>query len=187
METTYNKLNTNTKELLDKLKSYLETSFYYYGSIQRIDFLENYSDVDIDIFTHNTDSTLNKLAHFFNLDKRDIKPVIYRTNVSDKIVKGFKVKYEYLKKNIQIELSIYNEKDKDIILTEHNNNSNIPFITCCMLLILKIAYYYLGIINIKYYIYLKKNIIHLFDKIRPDFIDIGFENPYYKEDNSQNK
>jgi hypothetical protein len=176
METTYNKLNSSTQILMDKLKYYLETPIYFYGSVQRLDFFPNYSDIDIDIFTENEQSVINKLCHFFGMDKRDIKPVIYRTR-RNQTVKGFKTKYENIEKNIYIEISIYREKDKETILTEHNRETPLPYIVVLLLVILKSIYYYFGIIDKEYFLYFKKKIIHLFDSTLPIFIDVGFTRP----------
>ena len=49
METTKNKLSPETKQFFDKLSSYLDTKLYFYGSVQRDDYFDGKSDIDVDI------------------------------------------------------------------------------------------------------------------------------------------
>ena len=66
METTKNQLTPYESNFFNKLKIYLDTPLYFYGSIQRDDYKSGYSDIDIDIFTENMNSTIVKLQNFFN-------------------------------------------------------------------------------------------------------------------------
>jgi predicted nucleotidyltransferase len=47
MEYTKNKLPIKTHKFLNKLSNYLDTKLYFYGSVQRLDFFTNQSDIDI--------------------------------------------------------------------------------------------------------------------------------------------
>ena len=49
METTKNQLTPYESNFFNKLKIYLDTPLYFYGSIQRDDYKSGYSDIDIDI------------------------------------------------------------------------------------------------------------------------------------------
>jgi len=173
METTYNKLPEQTEALLIKLKNYLQTPLYFYGSVQRIDYLSDDSDVDVDIFTSNEKTTIYKLIHFFKLKRSDISPCVYNI-ATNETIKCYKLEYNDPIKKIRLEISIYNEKDKKAILNEHINHSNIPFICTLLLLILKVFYYKLGIIDKDLFLEFKHFFIHLFDKKKPFFVDLGF-------------
>jgi hypothetical protein len=173
METTYNKLPEQTETLLIQLKNYLQTPLYFYGSVQRIDYLSDDSDVDVDIFTSNEKTTIYSLINFFKLKKSDISPCVYHSSTNETI-KCYKLEYNNPIKKIRLEISIYNEKDKQTILNEHINHSNMPFICTLLLLILKIFYYKLGIIDKDAFLELKHVFIHLFDKKKPFFVDLGF-------------
>ena len=171
METTYNKLNNFNSNLFEKLKEYLDTPIYFYGSIQRWDFFPDYSDIDIDIFTDNTESTLNKLTNFLNIDKRTIEPVIFRTRTRD-LIKGYKLSYENIRDKLRLEISVYNEKDKEIILTEHKRSIDLPIIVGLILIIIKFVYYKLKLIDKDLFNYLKNKTIHMFDNTIPIFVTI---------------
>ena len=66
METTKNKMSHFAEKFFHKLKNYLDTKLYYYGSIQRNDYFPNSSDIDVDIFTDNEQSTITKLQNFLH-------------------------------------------------------------------------------------------------------------------------
>ena len=171
MERTYNKLNNYNSNLFYKLKEYLDTPIYFYGSVQRWDYFPDYSDIDIDIFADNTESVLNKLTNFFNIDKRKIEPIIFRTR-SHNLIKGYKLSYENIRDKLRLEISVYNEKDKEIILTEHNRSMDLPIITVALLIIIKFIYYRLKLIDKDLFNYFKHKIIHMFDNTIPIFVTI---------------
>ena len=177
METTYNNIPPKFHSLLFHIKNTLQTPIYFYGSIQRIDFLQEYSDIDIDIFTDNEQTTIYQLTHLLNLDKRDFNPVIYKLKSQTNTINGIKIKYKNPDKKIKMEISIYNSKFKQLVLDEHNSGSNIPFLNCLLLLLLKLLYYKFGVIQKDIYSYLKNRIIHFWDKKLPVFVTIGFDKP----------
>jgi hypothetical protein len=74
------------------------------------------------------------------------------------MVYGHKVKYADPTNNFLTELSIYDEKDKEAVLIEHNSKAILPFYISWLLIILKTFYYKLGILSENTYTYLK-NII----------------------------
>jgi hypothetical protein len=75
------------------------------------------------------------------------------------MVTGYKVKYEDPSNNFLTEISIYDEKDKEYVLIEHNSKALLPFYISWLLIILKTFYYKLGILSEDIYSYLKKIII----------------------------
>jgi len=174
METTKNKIPDNAKIFFNKLGSYLDTNIYYYGSIQRVDYFPNSSDIDVDIFTDNEKSTLLKIQAFLNNinnnnsnnnnnnnnnNKYKIQKVIYKLHKTNQVVNGYKVKYN---SNFSAEISIYNEKYKEAVLLEHNFKMILPFYISALLIILKTIYYNLGLLPKSVYIYTKNFIMDYF-------------------------
>jgi hypothetical protein len=158
METTKNEMDTYSKNFFLKLGNYLDTQLYYYGSIQRNDYFPGKSDIDVDLFTDNSSSIIIKLQNFFGIEKYKIKRFVYKLHRTKKMVYGHKVKYADPTNNFLTELSIYDEKDKEAVLIEHNSKAILPFYISWLLIILKTFYYKLGILSENTYTYLK-NII----------------------------
>jgi predicted nucleotidyltransferase len=173
------------------MKEYLDTKLYFYGSVQRFDFFLNKSDIDICIFTDNTQTMIHKLASFLHIDKKKIKKILLNVkNKSNKceIIYGYKTMYKNPKLNLILEITICNEKYKNKMLNNCIQGLNIPFYIIIILTILKFAYYYLDLFSFKIY-YKCKNVI----------IDIGtgdiktiedvkkkISNVYYIDNNNQN-
>ena len=155
METTYNTLSPYASMFFNKLSNYLDTKLYYYGSIQRIDYFPNSSDIDVDIFTHNESTVINQMQNFFNNEKKQFKKFIYRLKSNKKLVHGYKVQYSDPKNSFNVEFSIYNEQFKDDILNEHGRKTNLPYLITFFLLILKYLYYELSILPKFIYIPIK--------------------------------
>jgi len=160
METTKNEMDACSKKFFFKLGNYLDTQIYYFGSIQRDDYFPGKSDIDIDIFTDNTQSTIIKLQNFLGIEKYKFKRFVYKLHKTKKMVYGHKVKYEDRFNNFFTEISIYDEKDKEAVLIEHNSKAILPFYVTWFLIILKIFYYKLGILSEETYSYLKKIIMN---------------------------
>jgi tRNA nucleotidyltransferase (CCA-adding enzyme) len=127
METTKNKLSSYEKDFFDKLRNYIDKPLYFYGSIQRDDYFPKKSDIDIDIFSDNEISTLHMVQNFLNLGKNEFKKSVYKMNKTNKVIPGYKGKYIDLKNNLNVEISVYNDKYKDDILEEHLSKFNLPF------------------------------------------------------------
>ena len=94
------------------------------------------------------------------LEKYKFKKFVYKLHKTKKVVYGYKVKYEDPTNNFFTEISIYEEKDKDAVLIEHNSKAILPFYVSWLLIILKIFYYNLGILSEDIYSYFKKIIMN---------------------------
>ena len=91
METTKNKLSQEETIFFQNLKSYLNTPLYFYGSIQRDDYLPKHSDIDVDIFTNDEKNAINKLESFLNVSRRDFKKTL--CVIDNIVIIGYKIKY----------------------------------------------------------------------------------------------
>jgi predicted nucleotidyltransferase len=154
MECIKNKLPTKTQEFLNKMKEYLDTKLYYYGSVQRLDFISNKSDIDICIFTDNTQTMIHKLSSFLHIDKKKIKKIILNNKNNSniyEIIYCYKVAYKNPKLELNLEITICNEKYKKTILQHQNKGINMPLYIVSLLLILKVLYYNFNIFPFHYY------------------------------------
>lgn len=155
METTKNKLPDKVNAFFNKLSKYLDTKLMFYGSVQRSDYFPGSSDIDIDIFTDNVDSTIAKLQHFLNVKKKKFKKVLWRMSSTGKMVYGYKIMYENPDINLAAEFSIYDDKYKKQVLEMHLKKTIVPFYISILLYIIKKLYYDFGLINHDWYRYLK--------------------------------
>ena len=169
METTKNKLPEDVEIFLHNLKQYLDKQLYFYGSVQRPDFVKG-SDLDISIFTDNEISTIEKLSHYLDIPNYKFKKTISKYNNDHTVIYGHKIMYETPELSLPIEFSIYNEKNKKQVLQQHNSKVDLPFYITFMLLILKTIYYKLHLIKQPMYANIKNTILSTF---------IGRNNDYF--------
>jgi|LauGreDrversion4_2_1035121.scaffolds.fasta_scaffold70431_2 hypothetical protein len=178
METTKNEMPLHAKQFFNKLSNYLDTKIYFYGSIQRDDYFPESSDIDADIFTDNESSTISKLQNYLGVKKYDFRKFVYRLNKTKKIVYGRKVKYEDPDNNFFTEISIYNEKDKEYVLIEHQAKMILPIYISYLLIFLKFFYYNLGIVSNDTYTYFKRIIMnYMVDGTDVEFITTEVSKP----------
>jgi predicted nucleotidyltransferase len=156
METTVNKMSDYASVFFNKLSNYLDTKIYFYGSIQRVDYFPQSSDIDVDIFTDNEQSTMTKLQSFLNIERYNFKKFVYKLHKTNILVHGHKVKYTNKENYFSTEISIYNEKNKENVLNEHNSKIKLPFYISVILIILKTFYYNLGILPKNVFLNIKK-------------------------------
>jgi hypothetical protein len=160
METTKNKLSPFAEDFFNRMRNYLDTKLYFYGSIQRYDYFPESSDIDVDIFSSNEKSTITKLQNFLGVDRNEFKKIIYRLQKTNKVVHGYKIKYDDEENDFSCELSIYNENIKEEILKEHVSKVNFPFYITALLVILKTLYYKIEIVPKFLYFYFKNLILN---------------------------
>lgn len=168
METTKHKLPEDVELFLNNLKQYLDKPIYFYGSIQRPDFVKG-SDLDVDIFTDNESSTIEKMSHYLDIPNNKFKKTISKYGNDFTVIYGHKIMYESPDLSLPIEFAIYNEKNKKKVLYQHNSKVNLPFYITFMLLILKTIYYKLHLINKKTYAKIKLTILSTFIGREPDY------------------
>lgn len=145
--TIKNKLTVPEKIFVENLSMYIDKPLYFYGSILRSDYIKGKSDIDIDIFTDNTSSTIQKIGNLLNVKKYQFKKFILK--IDNLIVNGYKIKYK--DDYINTEISVYDEKYKNIILKEHNIGYNLPLYASIALFIIKQLFYNFKLISSKTY------------------------------------
>jgi predicted nucleotidyltransferase len=129
------------KKFFWDLKAYLDTELYFYGSVQRSDYIHNKSDIDVAIFTDNEYSTMAKLQHFLHVPRSAFDKVVWK--LEGEMVYGYKIKC----KQHLTEIAVYNNEFKDRILAESSVNAAVPFHIAAMLFIWKHLYYTLSLIS----------------------------------------
>jgi len=170
MEDIKNKLTQNETTFFNNLSIYIDKEYYFYGSIKRVDYVKGNSDIDVDIFTDNETSTIQQLCTFLNVQRGEFLKILYKIN--NKIIYGYKIKYINEPKDLNIELSVYNDKYKNIIMYDHNTYSDLSLYVTVLLLILKFLYYRLGIFPKETYLKLKKILINPSNDLRFISLDI---------------
>jgi len=146
--TTYNKLPEQIVNFLQKVEHQIGYPLHFYGSVQRIDFILGKSDIDIDIFTHNSTSTVAMLHSILLQSQINMKKIACKLNTSNTLVYGQKISYINPINNTPFEFSIFNIKDKQKILKYHMSKTIIPSYISFFLIILKQLFYNLKLIPV---------------------------------------
>jgi len=168
METTKNKLSQEEAIFFQNLKSYINTPIYFFGSIQRDDYLQKHSDIDVDIFTNDEKDAIIKLESFLNVKRRDFKKTL--CVIDNIVIIGYKIKYIDEANKINVELCIFNEKYKKQVINLQKKKFYIPYYICIMTLFFKILYYELNIIPFKLFRIIKNYLIGITDADKQNFI-----------------
>lgn len=174
MEDIRDRLGEYKYNYFNSLQNYLETELYFFGSIKRVDYISNASDIDIIVITDNVKSMLSKIQTYLNISKDNTQKMFQQYTVNDKgIITGYKIKYN--KNDIEFDLLIYDDKFRKAVLQNINDINNLPLYMIIILYILKILYYKLHFISKQIYNGLKCNIFGCYfnGKLR-----------YYNKDNA---
>jgi hypothetical protein len=150
-----NDLPKNIKDFFKRLKNYLDTDLYFYGSVTRSDYVPGKSDIDVAVFTDNEFSTMSKLQHFLHVKRSNFDKVVWKLN--GKMIYGYKIKVD----DINGEIAIYNDDFKEVLLDEFTKplKNNTP-LTWTMLYLLKLFYYKFPIIPKEMYIKCKRFVLN---------------------------
>lgn len=151
------------KEFFINLQNYLDTDLYFYGSVNRSDYVHGKSDIDVAIFTENEYSTMTKLQHYLHVKRNAFDKVVWK--LEGKIIYGYKIKCDK-HINSKCEIAIYNESFKDILLPEISSYNTTPFHVSILLFMLKSIYYTIPLLSSKTYMTYKRYIFNniMFDK-----------------------
>ena len=78
MNTIRDDFPNNVKKFFTKLQNYLDTELYFYGSVNRPDYVHGKSDIDVAIFTDNEKSIMVKIQHFLHLKSNSFDKVVWK-------------------------------------------------------------------------------------------------------------
>lgn len=162
----YNRLTLEQLQFFEALIDNIDVSIYFYGSIQRLDFIYGKSDIDVDIFTDNETSTIQVLCNYLNIKKTSCVKFAFKINST--MIYGYKIKYVNADKNINAEFSIYNMQYKSIILKDRNRY--VPLYIVAILYIIKTMYYKLNILSKSTYKRCKRFLMNPGDELK--FIEV---------------
>jgi predicted nucleotidyltransferase len=163
MEDIKERLGEYKYNYFSDLQKYLDTELYFYGSIKRVDYFSNASDIDITIITDNINSVLSKIQNYLHIKKSNIKKIYQKFNTNSKsIVKGYKIKYQNKDRNLNFDLLIYDEKYRKIVIENINEINNLPAYLVIILVIIKTIYYNLGLMSKEMYLYLKNALFYMY-------------------------
>jgi predicted nucleotidyltransferase len=136
------------KQFFYKLQEYLDTEIYFYGSVNRPDYVHGKSDIDIAIFTDNEKSIMTKIQHFIHVSEKSFDKLIWK--FYGKMIYGYKIKCEdHI--NLKCEIAIYNNEYKTQLLDDMVKYNSIPIHIAFLLFILKTLHYTFPIISLKTY------------------------------------
>jgi predicted nucleotidyltransferase len=156
MEDIKDRLGEYRYNYFKNLQNYLDTELYFYGSIKRYDYFEKGSDIDITIITDNVHSKLSKLKIYLNAKKKDVKKIYQNFYENpDRVVVGYKIKYQDDENNLIFDILIYDEKYRDVVMENMDAINNFPSYILVLLVMLKSIYYNLGLITKDMYLQLK--------------------------------
>lgn len=169
MEVPKNKLPEKIQIIIDNLKNYVNEPIYFFGSVNRLDFIPYNSDIDAAIFTNNIKNITLQIENFFNGENIETKDTIVK--MKNKIIRGNKIKYK--NEGIKIELVIYDIRHKNILMEHYiKQSSNVPILICLILLIIK--YLRMFYILPKFLYYKIKNFLFTYI-VRMDSVIIVFD------------
>ena len=138
MEKYKDRLDDYKYNFLLDLQNHLNQDFIFFGSINRLDYFKNNSDIDIAIITENTHSVLFKIQHYLNVDKTNIKKIYQQFNKkTTNIVRGYKIKYKDVENNFKFDLVVYDEKYRPFVLDNIYKHNTMPIVLSALLCILK--------------------------------------------------
>lgn len=156
------KVPEKTHYFLTTFEKYVDKKFIYFGSVQRIDFIQKYSDIDIAIISDNVEETITRLKNFLQIDNRKIRKIFQKMPNNNTIIYGYKTNFDDIDNNLSIEIMIYDEKYTDIVYENIKKTNNLPFYITYSLLLLKIFHYYLHIISHETLKFIKKQIMNTY-------------------------
>lgn len=162
----------NIKKFFIDLQNYVGEDLYFYGSVNRKDYIHGKSDIDVAIFTDNEYSTMTKLQHFLHVKRDAFDKVVWK--LDGKIMYGYKIKCNNIETDVNLnncEIVIYNNDFKEVLLEDMRKYLYIPFHIGILLFILKTFHYTIPILSTKDYSSYKR---YIFNNIMVDKRDSVF-------------
>ena len=161
MEKYKDRLDDYKYNFLLDLQNHLNQDLIFFGSINRLDYFKNNSDIDIAIITENTHSVLFKIQHYLNVDKTNIKKIYQQFNKkTTNIVRGYKIKYKDVENNFKFDLVVYDEKYRPFVLDNIYKHNTMPIVLSALLCILKFLFYKLYLFPKSFFMKIKNAIFY---------------------------
>lgn len=145
------------KKFFIDLQNYLENELYFYGSVNRSDYVHGKSDIDVALFTDNEYSTISKLQHFLRVKKEAFDKIVWKIN--GEMIYGYKIKCDK-HINSKCEIAIYNTDFKSLLLKEISQYNSIPMHISLLLFILKTLHYTIPVLSPSVYAECKRFIFN---------------------------
>lgn len=145
------------KKFFYDLHNYLDEDLYFYGSVNRSDYVHGKSDIDVAIFTDNEYSLMAKLQHFLHVKREAFDKIVWK--LDGIMIYGYKIKCDKYTKS-KCEIAIYNNDFKKILLAEMKTYDTIPLHIAILLYIIKGLYYTLPILSYNTYSSYKRYIFN---------------------------
>ena len=156
LEEVKDKLGKNQYNYFLQIKEQIDLPLYFLGSITRCDYIKGKSDLDIEVFTDNFDSTILKMEYLFDYYQRKRTRNFIVFKINNIPISGYKYYFKDKQQNICFDFTIYNKSSQNIVLHHRIIEKNIPYLLSLFLVMIKILYYHLSIINNSIYSYIKK-------------------------------
>jgi|TARA_B110000093_G_scaffold183426_1_gene234803 hypothetical protein len=137
MEYTNNKLTYSQRSFMNNLSRHIDSPIFFYGSVQRSDFIQGISDIDICIFTENMKTMIMKVCNYLRVEQSSFKQIIWKQKRDNKILYGYKMMYEMNENCGPIEIVLYSKKDQDYIVEDAIAKSSLPWYASLSLYVLK--------------------------------------------------
>ena len=147
IEQIKDKLSDYDYKFLTNLQRYIDTELIFFGSIQRCDFFMGKSDIDIAIITDNVESVKKKLQNYLNIGKSKIKRSMQRISTTENVIYGYKINYDDEVNHLYLEIIIYDEQYRNIIMNNIERTTNLPLFITVIYLILKFLTYYIPVLS----------------------------------------
>lgn len=162
-DTIKNRLNDYKYKFLLNLQEYLETPLLFFGSINRIDYFEGSSDIDIAVITDNPISMMAKIKNYLHIHNSKVIKIYHTFNddTSHSLIRGYKLTYKDSDRNWGFDINIYDEIYKKTILQEIYNTNNLPLYITMIMFIIKFLYYKLHMISYSVYYNFKRKLFNL--------------------------
>lgn len=163
MQHTRHALTDRQSHFFRQLQMRTQCVPYFYGSIQRADYIAGDSDIDLSLFAANPEACVSALALWLGIPKTEIHPFVWRVD-RGAVVHG----YKYAHRDTHdphapwsCDICIYSRRDRPILLEEYREKMHLPWWTIGALVLLKLLHYWIGIVGLDTYKWWKKRITSL--------------------------
>ncbi len=163
LEEVKDKLTKTQYNYFLQLKEQIDLPLYFLGSITRCDYIKGKSDLDIEVFTDNFNSTILKMEYLFDYYQRKIERNYIVFEINNIPISGCKYYFKDKNRDVSFDFTIYNKACQNLVLHHRIIEKNISYLLSIFLVMIKILYYHLNIINNSIYSYIKKYFWRLYN------------------------